>query len=132
MNRRARIVMWLGLFMLGLVACGRAPGDLGGVDLRDPEVGGGVGFPGGETILLTPGLFQDTSPRLDPAEPVVTLPPTVAPSPTPLPAATTAPTPQPESPVEATGEPPPDAVPDTVAPTETSAGDEERIHGVEE
>jgi LysM repeat protein len=130
-NRRAWSIIWLGLFALGLAACGRAPGDLGGVDLRDPEVGGGVGIPGDGEAPTASGLFEDTSPRLNPAEPAVTLPPTTIPSPIPPPAATATPAPQPQPPAEATAESLPAESPDAPAPAETPAADDgERIHVV--
>jgi LysM repeat protein len=128
-SRRAWVIIWLGLFALALVACSRAPGNLGGVDLRDPEVGGGVGIPGDGEAPPAPGFFEDTSPRLNPAEPAVTLPPTPIPSSTPPPAATATPAPQLESPAEATAASLPAESPDAPAPAETpAAGDGERIH----
>jgi LysM repeat protein len=130
-SRWAANLIWLGLLMMGLAACGRAPADLGGVDLRDPEVGGGMGVPDdGETLSL-PGLHEDTSPRLNPSEPSVTLPPTLIPSPTLSPVATATPASQPESPAEVTAESLPAESPDAPASAETPvAGDDERIHVV--
>jgi LysM repeat protein len=129
--------------LLALAGCSGAPRPAAedpGVDLSDPNVGGGAGeATGPQTPVPTASPTREGSPRLDGtatlALPAATLPPTITPTP---PAATAAPeqaTAAPDQPTAAPTEPPPTAAPpDTPTPpvpTATPAPDGERTHVVQ-
>lgn len=155
MSRRAGWAILLLTTVLLLAACQQPPGATGGagVDLSDPEVGGGAGVETGPQTPIPPATAtREPSPRQDAAGAPIALPPTVTPTsaPTAEPAAddgappaapAAAPSPTPPAPVETppppteTPAPPPEPAaapeqpPPAAAPEQPPAAD--RIHVVQ-
>jgi len=114
---RARLPILILIMLLSFTACGQLPtADPGvGVDLNDPDVGGGVGIESGpETPVPTATITREGSPRLDAAARATAdaRPPT--PEPTAVPAF------QPPT-AEPAADPPPEGEPSPEPPAPTEA-----------
>lgn len=143
MSRRARWAILPLIASLFLVACEQRPGATGGagVDLSDPEVGGGAGVETGpQTPVPTATDTREAGPRGGAAGTPIALPPTATSTPTPMPlpptepATTEQPTPAPTEtplpPTETPAPPPPEPTATTGAPASPPAP-ADRIHVVQ-
>lgn len=138
LRRRSLLVVLL-LITLLFAGCDRMPAPAAdpGIDLSDPDVGGGAGVETGpQTPIPTATATREASPRLDPtAQASAVFPPTTTPEPTagsqlPTAAPTAeAPTEAPEAPSATPNPPAATEIAPEPSPTPTPAG--ERVHVVQ-